>query len=271
MVTWRVADPQRLSVEEPVQRLDIALISATVNVVGTDGPARVEVTKVSGEPLVVEHDGGVLRVRHEDPPRFPGLLWWVIGRRYEAKISVAVPYETLSEMRVTSGSVVASGLRAGAVVQVTRGRITMLGLGGRVSAKVISGSVEALGVGGELTTEVTSGDVTVADSAASRVYARVVSGTLTCDLDNPHGSDIRLETTSGEITVRVREDSDLDVHLQAASGRVSSNFGQLGALGMAGMRSAHGRLGAGTGRLYATALSGNISLLARPVDGEGAV
>jgi DUF4097 and DUF4098 domain-containing protein YvlB len=218
----------------------------------------------------VEHEGGTLRIRQEDLPRFPGLLWWLgmLGRRYHVKVSVAVPRGTASELRVGSGSVVASGLRAGAGIRVTSGRITMLGLDGSVSARVTSGSIEALGVGGDLTADVTSGEVTVADSAAARVYARVVSGTLTCDLDNPRGGDIRLETTSGEITVRVREDSDLDVHLQAVSGHVSSDFRQLAGSGAAGLRGAHGRLGAGTGSLHASAVSGNISLLARPVDND---
>jgi hypothetical protein len=270
MAKWTIDSPQRLELDEPVERLDVSLVAAGLNVVGTDGPARIEVTKVSHKPLVVELDRGVLRLRHPEPPRWPGLAWWLgqLGRRYHVEVSVAVPYATLSELRVVSGSVVASGLRADAVIDVTSGQVTLLGLDGRISAKVVSGTIEALGVGGNLTMEAISGEITLADSAASRVHAKAVSGSLTCDLDNPHGSDIRLETTSGEITVRVREDSDLDVHLKATSGRISSGFWQLRPEGPSGHRSAHGRLGAGTGRLYASAVSGNIALLPRPVDTE---
>jgi hypothetical protein len=270
MARWTSVSRQRLDLEGAVDRLDIELISATVNVVGTDGPARVEVTKISRKPLVVEHSDGLLRLRHQESPRWPGVTWWLgqLGRRYHTEVSVAVPYATPCELRVVSGSVVASGLRAGARAGVTSGRITMLGLDGVVTAKVTSGSIEAVGVGGELNLEAVSGEITVADSAASRVQARAISGSLTCDLDNPRGSDIRLETTSGEITVRVREDSDLDVHLRATSGRLSTNFAQLHPDNGPGMRVAHGRLGAGTGRLYATAVSGNIALLSRPVDTE---
>ncbi len=46
---------------------------------------------------------------------------------------------------------------------------------------------------------------------AQRVHARTVSGAITCDLSNPRHSEVRLATTSGSITVRVREDSDLAV------------------------------------------------------------
>jgi hypothetical protein len=270
MASWTVDGPQQLSMDGPVRRLEVDLAAAVVNVVGTDGPARVEVTEVSSRPLTVEHEDGVLRLRHNDPTQWPGLLWWLgmLRRRYHTEVSIAVPYETFSKLRVAAGTVVASGLRSGAELAVTSGRITMLGLDGEIFAKVSSGSIEALGVGGELTVEVTSGELTVADSAARRVNASVVSGTLTCDLDNPHGSDIRLRTTSGEITVRVREDSDLDVHLHATSGRLSTSFRELHPHGFAGMRSAHGRLGAGTGQLHASAVSGNIALLSRPVDTE---
>jgi hypothetical protein len=270
MGTWTVEEPRRLSLEGPVERLEVTLPAAKVNVVGDDGPARVEVTRVGRRPLIVEHEHGVLRVRHEKPPDWSSLQWWLsmLGRQQYDEVSIAVPRETFSALRVAAGSVVASGLRAGVDLHVTSGHVTMLGLAGTIKAKVVSGSIEALGLAGELTMEVTSGEVTMADSAARRVSANVVSGKLTCDLDNPHGSDIRLQTISGEITVRIREDSDLDVHLQATSGRLSTNFTQLHPQGLTGVRSAHGRLGAGTGQLHATAVSGNIALLSRPVDSE---
>ncbi len=90
---------------------------------------------------------------------------------------------------------------------------------------------------------------------------------ITGDLDNPYDSEIRLETTSGEITARVREDSDLDVHLHATSGRVTTAFAELHTTSHHGApRTVRGRLGAATGKLYASAVSGNISLLRRPVD-----
>jgi hypothetical protein len=270
MARWTIDGPQRLTLEEPVDRLDIRLISARVSVVGTDGPARIEVTKVSKRPLSVTHEGGRLQLFHEHPTRWPGLVWWLgqLGRRYHAEVSVAVPHGAVAHLRVVSGSVVASGLRAGTAIDVTSGQVTMLGLDGRVTAKVTSGSIEAVGVAGDLAMETVSGEIALADSAASRVRARAISGALTCDLDNPHGSDIRLETTSGEITIRVREDSDLDVDLRATSGRVSTGFRQLWQQEAAGLRAARGRLGAGTGVLHASAVSGNIALLPRPVDPE---
>jgi hypothetical protein len=109
----------------------------------------------------------------------------------------------------------------------------------------------------------------VADTAPSRLAAKTVSGALTADLDNPpHDSQLQLETVSGEITIRIREDSDLSVRLSAVHGRVTTDFPDLFADGRWGGTGARGVLGAGTGSLVATAMSGHIALLRRPVDHE---
>jgi DUF4097 and DUF4098 domain-containing protein YvlB len=154
-------------------------------------------------------------------------------------------------------------------VQVTAGRITLMGLRGQTSAKITSGPVEALGVAGDLDLETVSGEVTLADSAAGQVRAQTVSGAITCDLDNPRGSDIRLSTTSGSITVRVREDSDLAVRLHTTAGRITSGFAQVrGSAAPGVVVDSEGVLGAGEGKLWASATSGSIALLARPVGDE---
>jgi len=126
--------------------------------------------------------------------------------------------------------------------------------------------VDRVLVSGDLTMETVSGEIILADSSAQRVAARTISGAITCDVDNPFASEIRLDTTSGEITARVPEDADLAVDLNATSGRIASSFPQVQLGGRPGMRNARGKLGAGTGHLYAHAISGNVSLLARPAE-----
>jgi Putative adhesin len=275
MGRWTIAGPRRLGLDEPVERLDVRLISGRLNVVGVDGPPRIEVAALGAKPLEVTVADGVLSVRYENFrswPRWTGPLWWFLRgrRRYHADVSIAVPQHAPANLRLVSGSLVASALRAGASVELTSGRVTLLGLDGRTRAKVVSGPVEALGVGGQLSLETVSGELVLADSTAARVYAKTVSGSITADLENPpYDSEIHLETVSGQITVRVRADSDLDVQMRAVSGRVTSAFPELGGSASPGQKSVHGRLGAGTGRLSAKATSGSISLLRRPVDEEG--
>lgn len=277
MAQWTIESPQRLSFEEPVERLRVGLVSGRLNVVGTDGPARLEVTSIGTRPLEVTLAHGELSVNFGKRPtgwRWLGPIWWfVTGRRaYTADVSIAVPHHTPAMLKLISGSLVASALRAGVEVDVTSGRVILLGLAGRVHARVVSGSVEALGLGGQVHLETVSGELVMAESTAERVYAKTISGSITADLDNPpFHAEIDMETISGEVTARVREDSDVDVHLYAVSGRVTSVFPDVHPVGPAGHKnSASGKLGSGTGRLRISTTSGNISLLSRPVDEDAA-
>jgi len=272
MAEWTITEPRRLDIEDEVTRLDVSMVAGKLSVVGTDGPARVEISAASEYRLTVRVADGVLSVRHDVPDTWPGLLqplwWWLNGRRrFAADVSIAIPYHTPSVLRLGSGSVVASTVHADLTVDCASGRTTLLGVDGRLRATVVSGPIEALGCAGDIALETVSGEITVADTAAHRLSAKTISGALTADLDNPpHDSQINLETISGEITIRVREDSDLSVQLAATAGRVTSAFADVRGQGRWG--SARGVLGAGTGKLYASAVSGSIALLCRPVDND---
>jgi hypothetical protein len=269
MHTWTLDAPQRITLDEPVTRLDLKLVAGRVNVVGTDGPAVVDITRLGSAPVQVDESDGRLVVGMRRPPRWPGIMWWLgqLGRRYRTDISIAVPAGAAVDVKLVSGAVVASGLRESTRVELTSGKVTLMGLGGRTSAKLVSGPVEALGVDGDLTLETVSGELILADSSAQRVHARTVSGAITCDLSNPRHSEVRLATTSGSVTVRVREDSDLAVDLHTRSGRITSAFpGVPTADRHGGRRDSQGVIGAGTGKLWADSTSGSIALLARPAE-----
>lgn len=272
MPTWQIDQPRQVTLDGDVTRVEVWFAHGRLHLVGADGPPRVEITRIGRKGVTLRHEGGVLSVRHEFPRRmwtaWTGPFWWMFkGRRsYSADVSVAVPRRAAASLGVVSGSVIASGLRGGVTVDVTSGSITLLGLDGPVRAKTVSGAIEALGVGqgGDLTVETVSGEITLADSSAQRIFARTISGAITCDLDNPRANDIRLDTTSGEITVRVPVDADLGVNLNAVSGRIISAFPEVRPSGSPGLRSATGRLGGGSGALHAHAISGSVNLLARP-------
>jgi hypothetical protein len=271
MTAWRIGEPQRLVLEEDIIDLNVSLVSGRLNVVGSDeGAARVEVTDIAERPVDVSVEHGRLTVSQSVPKGWPWFMWWLFGFRFKVNVSVVVPTRAAVRLRVVSGSIIASSLRNGASVEVTSGRITLLGIDGPVAGKVVSGSIEGLTLGGDVQLQTVSGEIVVADSTAGRFTARTVSGSVTCDLDNPPaGSEVRLDTVSGEITARVREDSDLRVSLHAISGHVLSAFGELD---QHSRNSVTGRLGSGNGgHLAANATSGTISLLRRPVDDEEAV
>ncbi|GIG85946.1 DUF4097 family beta strand repeat-containing protein [Plantactinospora endophytica] len=265
MPSWTVDEPRRLTLTEPVDQLVVRLNSGRVNVVGTDGPARIEITRTDRRPLVVEQRDGRLTVRHRTFRSWTLLLRW-IGLRAGPEISIGVPARVRVDLRLHEGSVVASGLTEATEVDVTAGHVTLMGLAGRTRARLVSGPVEALGVAGDLTMETVSGELILADGTAERVRASTVSGAITCDLGSPGSSDIQLGATSGSVTVRVPGESDLDIHLHTTSGRITTDFPQLAAGSTPSWSSdRRGTLGAGGGSLRATTMSGSIVLLARPV------
>ena len=76
MSEWSVAEPQKLSFDDPVTALHVRIVNGTVNVVGTDeGSARLEVSAMEGPPLQVTQQDGTLTVAYEDLP-WKGFLKW---------------------------------------------------------------------------------------------------------------------------------------------------------------------------------------------------
>ena len=91
MSEWSVAEPKKLTFDDPVTELHVRIVNGTVNVVGTDeGSARLEVSEIEGPPLLVTHEDGTLTVAYEDLP-WKGFLKWLDrkGWRRSAVVSLA--------------------------------------------------------------------------------------------------------------------------------------------------------------------------------------
>ncbi|MFC9291932.1 DUF4097 domain-containing protein [Streptomyces sp. NPDC057052] len=271
MSEWSVAEPRKLSFDEPVSELHVRLVDGTVNVVGTDEvSARLEVSHIEGPPLVVTHRDGALTVAYEDLP-WKGFLTWLDrkGWRRSAVVSLAVPAGTRVEVGVVSAGAVVSGIDGRAEVRGVSGDTTLVGLAGPVRTDTVSGNVEAQALTGDLRFNSVSGDLTVVE-AGSSVKADSVSGSMIVDLD-PAGrpTDISLTSVSGEIAIRLPHPADAQVEANTASGSVSNAFEDLRVSGQWGAKRITGRLGTGSGRLRATTVSGSIALLRRPPVEDG--
>ncbi|WP_055694219.1 DUF4097 family beta strand repeat-containing protein [Streptomyces prasinopilosus] len=261
-----VSGPEKLTFDDPVTELHVRIVNGTVNVVGTDeGSARLEVSEIEGPPLVVTRRDGVLTVAYEDLP-WKGFLKWLDrkGWRRSAVVSLAVPARTRVEVGVVGAGAVVSGVKGPAVLRGVTGDATLVALSGPVRADTVSGNVEAQSVTGDLRFNSVSGDLTVVDGSGSAVRADSVSGSMIVDLAPDGPTDIRLTSVSGEIAIRLPDPADAEVEANTASGAVSNAFDGLRVHGQWGAHKITGRLGAGTGRLRATTVSGSIALLRRP-------
>ncbi|MEV2244200.1 DUF4097 family beta strand repeat-containing protein [Streptomyces sp. NPDC049970] len=265
--TWTVAEPRKLTFDEPVTALNVRIVDGMINVVGTDeATARLEVSEIDGPPLIVTQRDGTLTVAYEDLP-WQGLLTWLDRRapRRRAAISLAVPAGAAVEVGVIGAEAVVSGIRGRTELRGISGASTLVGLTGVVRAETVSGSVEAQSVTGDLRFQSVSGDLTVVEGAGTSVRAESVTGHMVLDLDtSPKPTDIRLTSVSGEIAIRLPHPADARVEANTASGTVSNAFEDLRVGGQWGAKKITGTLGAGTGKLKATTVSGSIALLRRP-------
>ncbi len=265
---WTIAEPRKLAFEDPVTALHVRIVDGTVNVVGTDEPgARLEVSAIEGPPLLAtQEDGLVGTVAYEDLP-WPHFLGWFDPkvRHRSAVVTLVVPAASSVEVGAIGAGAVVSGISGRTEVRGVSGDSTLVGLTGAVRGESLSGSLEAQGVTGDLRFHSVFGDLTVVDGAGASVRAESVSGAMVLDVD-PSGkpTDIRLATVSGEIAIRLPHPADARVEANTASGSVSNAFEDLRVGGQWGSKKITGTLGAGTGTLRATTVSGSIALLRRP-------
>ncbi|MBM7171923.1 DUF4097 family beta strand repeat protein [Streptomyces sp. G44] len=276
MSEWSVTEPRKLTIDAPVATLRVRLVSGMVHVVGTgEDSARLEVSEIEGPPLTVTHKDGVLCVAYDDLPwqgflKLKGLAR--TGWRRSAVVSLTVPAGARVEVGAIGAGAMVSGIEGPAEVRSVTGDTTLVGLTGPVRAETVSGNVEAQDVRGDLAFQSVSGDLTLVEAAGSSVRADSVSGALIVDLA-PVGTapDITLTNISGEIAVRLPHPADTEVEVDTTSGAVSNAFEELKvddgsqAWGWGwGAKRVTGRLGAGSGNLRATTVTGAVALLRRP-------
>ncbi|SFD59926.1 DUF4097 family beta strand repeat-containing protein [Streptomyces aidingensis] len=267
--SWRIAEPETLDLAEPVTELHVRLINGTVNVVGGPGPAaRVEISELTGPPLLVRHSEGRLVVAYEDTP-WPGFLKWLDRRGWNrhAVVSVSVPSGVRLTVGVVGASAVISGISGPTTLRGVSGDATLVGLGGPVQAETVSGSLEAQSLAGALRFASVSGDLTLIDGRTAELRSETVSGATTLDLYSAAGPvELKAGTVSGDVAMRLPEGMGAKVDASTAGGAVSSAFGELSVDGGWGGRRLTGTLGNGAGRIRVNTVSGAVALLRRPPD-----
>ena len=266
MAQWTIEAPTSLEFDD-VTGLRVRLIAGSVAVLATDGKPSLEVSSVEGDPLTVTYEGGVLTVAHENLS-WEGLLKWLRPQRHAATVTVSVPRKCPTQVGVVSATAVMSGISSRASVKSVSGGITLDGITGDVDANTVSGALEAQGINGRLNFRTVSGDLTLADGWLERLDASVVSGDVTADVDLDPLGGMQVTTVSGEVVLRLPAEADARVNLHSVSGDVRSEFAELRRSSAPASRSVSGNLGAGSGQVSVTTMSGRVMLLRRA--GRGA-
>jgi hypothetical protein len=261
MAQWTIDGPASLDFDD-VTGLRVRLIAGSVAVLATGGTPSLEVADVGGEPLNVTYEDGTLTIAHENLT-WEGLLKWLRPQRHSATVTVTVPRQCPAQLGVVSAAAVMSGIGARASVKSVSGSITLDGIAGDIDANTVSGSVEAQDVNGKLNFNTVSGDLTLADGWLERLDANAVSGDVTADIDLDPLGGVHVTTVSGEVTLRLPADADAQVNLHSMSGDVRSEFAELKRSSAPASRNVSGSLGAGSGHISVTTMSGPVMLLRR--------
>jgi hypothetical protein len=258
---WTIEAPATLEFDD-VTELRVRLIAGSVAVLATTGKPSLEVSSIEGDPLSVTYENGVLTVAHENL-NWEGLLKWLRPQRHAATVTVSVPRKCRAQVGVVSATAVMSGISARASVKSVSGGITLDGVTGDVDANTVSGAVEAQGINGKLNFNTVSGDLTLADGWLERLDVNGVSGDVTADLDLDPLGGMQVTTVSGEVMLRLPAEADARVNLHSVSGDVRSEFAELRRSSAPASRSVSGSLGAGSGQVSVTTMSGRVMLLRR--------
>jgi hypothetical protein len=259
MTRWTVDAPTTIDFDA-VTELRVRLMAGSVAVLVSGQPPSLAVTGLSGRPLVVSHDDGVLTVSYDQLP-WEGLIGFLGPRKDNASLTVTVPADCRLQLGVLSASAVVAGLHAGAEVKSLSGEITLDGVAGDVSAETMSGEVSACGLDGAVRFKSMSGGLTLAGGEVTALTANTMSGPVTADVALGAAGGIQVGTMSGEVTLRLPADSDARVRLQSSSGQVRTEFDSLRTVRAPASHTVRGNVGAGTGQVAVTTMSGAVTLL----------
>jgi hypothetical protein len=261
MTHWTVDAPTALEFDD-VTELSVRLIGGTVAVLASEDRPSLAVSELTGRPLQVSHADGVLTVSYE-ALSWDGLLGLLKPRKDRAVVTVTVPADCLIQLGVLSASAVVAGLHAGAAVKGMSGDITLDGVTGDVSAQTMSGEVAACDIDGAVHFKSLSGGLTLAGGSVDSLAVDTISGPVTADVSLDDGGSVHVNTMSGEVTLRLPADSDARVALRSTSGPVRTEFETLRSVRAPASHTVSGNVGAGTGHVSVTTMSGAVTLLRR--------
>lgn len=281
MTRWTVAAPMALDFDE-VTELNVRLIGGTVAVLASGDQPGLAVTELSGRPLQVSHEDGTLTISYESltwegllgllkpefaaasqmtPVDLEGLLGLLKPRKDSATVTISVPADCPVQLGVLSASAVVAGLRAGAAIRGMSGDITLDGVAGDVFAETMSGEVAGCDLDGQVHFKSMSGGLTLAGGSVDSLTVNTMSGQVTADVALSSEGSVQVSTMSGEVTLRLPADSDARIHLHSASGPVRTEFETLRTVKEPVSNTVSGNVGAGSGHVSVTTMSGAVTLL----------
>ena len=263
---WTIEEPRVLDVGgegERVRALKVGLVGGRVDVVTHDDSpaARIEVSEVKGQPVLVRWDGSTLKIsqgRDSESGIVDRLRATFEGiEQNRVVISVSIPDDATATVSTVSADALVAGVHAEVKANTVSGALTLDDLIGRTSVNTVSGIVECSRLRGPLHANSVSGTVTAQSSELPEATVHTVSGDVALDLTNAVAS-VSSNSVTGDVTVRAPH-RGYDVRANTAGGQVVVDGREL----RRGPYASGGQLTEGDRalRIKANAVSGSIVVL----------
>lgn len=184
----------------------------------------------------------------------------------------------LVDLTSTNGDITASAIARGLQAETVNGRIELDEIGGaldlhstngeislsdgRVSSgtvQSVNGDIDLRGVSGKLNVESTNGDIQIGDATDAALRASTSNGDIEFEGSLAPNDISTISTISGDVVVRLPEDSSFTLDATTISGEIDSDFELQD--GQESRRERSGTVGNGGPRLEIETTSGDISVI----------
>lgn len=256
---WLVDGPKTIDIDA-IRKLKVGLIAGQVSIIGHDEPgARVSVHSISGKDLLVSIDGGTLEIDHAQL-RWDNFIDVFRSFRGSARvdITIAVPRDVALTFGVVSASALISGLTADASISTVNGEVVIDGLSGDLQVNGVNGEISIRNHRGTITAHTISGDITVSGEVM-KFTADTVAGDVFLDVAAVPDK-IRVNTVSGDVTVRLESGVPTQYKINTASGKLQLDDSEITGI-RGGYTGKYGDLSNKWLEFGANTVSGNISVL----------
>jgi DUF4097 and DUF4098 domain-containing protein YvlB len=141
----------------------------------------------------------------------------------QLRMEVQVPTKTNVEIRTGGGDVKVSHIEGDTNLQTSGGDVGASSLAGNLTARTSGGDVTLRDLAGDVDVRTSGGDITL-ENARGRVEAHTSGGDVTAAFARGNAKGGEIETSGGDIEIRVDPRVSLILDASTSSGEVTSNL-----------------------------------------------
>jgi DUF4097 and DUF4098 domain-containing protein YvlB len=185
-------------------------------------------------------------------------LW---PKHLQVRMEVEVPTRTNLDIRTGGGDVKVNHLEGETNLETSGGDVKASELKGNLNARTSGGDMELRDLTGDISIKTSGGDITL-ENVHGRVEARTSGGDVTASLARGNAKGGEIETSGGDIELRLDPAINLSLDASTSSGEVTSNLPHLSVTGEISSSRLHGTLGSGGETLRVHTNGGSVRISA---------